>query len=110
MIKFMVDSGSDYDVNEAKEKGIAFEEAVDIVTKTCAYTNHTILAEALEKWPRAYLDSIVPQLKNWINLHAPAQKMRRLLSLTLTILSIWHTWISILPILPMVWQLSIQKF
>lgn len=45
-----------------EEKGIAFEEAVDIVTKTCAYTNHTILAEALEKWPRAYLDSIVPQL------------------------------------------------
>ena len=45
-----------------EEKGIAFEEAVDIVTKTCSYTNHTILAEALEKWPRAYLDSIVPQL------------------------------------------------
>lgn len=45
-----------------EEKGIAFEEAIDIVTKTCAYTNHTILAEALEKWPRAYLDSIVPQL------------------------------------------------
>ena len=45
-----------------EEKGIAFEEAVDIVTKTCAYTNHTILAEALEKWPCAYLDSIVPQL------------------------------------------------
>lgn len=45
-----------------EEKGIAFEEAVDIVAKTCAYTNHTILAEALEKWPRAYLDSIVSQL------------------------------------------------
>ena len=44
------------------EKGIAFEEAVEIVTKTCAYTNHTILAEALEKWPRAYLDAVVPQL------------------------------------------------
>ena len=44
------------------EKGIAFEEAVKIVTKTCAYTNHTILAEALEKWPRAYLDAVVPQL------------------------------------------------
>ena len=44
------------------EKGIAFEEAVEIVTKTCAYTNHTILAEALEKWPRAYLDTVVPQL------------------------------------------------
>ena len=44
------------------EKGIDFEEAVEIVTKTCAYTNHTILAEALEKWPRAYLDAVVPQL------------------------------------------------
>ena len=45
-----------------EEKGIDFDEAVEIVTKTCAYTNHTILAEALEKWPRAYLDAVVPQL------------------------------------------------
>ena len=44
------------------EKGIEFDEAVEIVTKTCAYTNHTILAEALEKWPRAYLDAVAPQL------------------------------------------------
>ena len=44
------------------EKGIGFKEAVQIVTKTCAYTNHTILAEALEKWPRAYLDAVLPQL------------------------------------------------
>ena len=44
------------------ERGVAFDEAVDIVTRTCAYTNHTILAEALEKWPRAYLETIVPQL------------------------------------------------
>ena len=44
------------------EKGIDFDEAVEIVTNTCAYTNHTILAEALEKWPRAYLDAVVPQL------------------------------------------------
>ena len=42
--------------------GIEFEEAVRIVTDTCAYTNHTILAEALEKWPRHYLDTVVPQL------------------------------------------------
>lgn len=45
-----------------EEKGIAFEEAADIVTKTCAYTNHTILAEALEKWPVYYLEQVVPQL------------------------------------------------
>ena len=44
------------------EKGIDFDEAVEIVTQNCAYTNHTILAEALEKWPRAYLDAVVPQL------------------------------------------------
>lgn len=44
------------------EHGIKFDEAVEIVTATCAYTNHTILAEALEKWPRAYLDKVVPQL------------------------------------------------
>ena len=44
------------------EHGIEFDEAVQIVTDTCAYTNHTILAEALEKWPRAYLDAVVPQL------------------------------------------------
>ena len=42
--------------------GLKFEEAVQIVTDTCAYTNHTILAEALEKWPRHYLDTVVPQL------------------------------------------------
>ena len=44
------------------EEDIAFDEAVQIVTDTCAYTNHTILAEALETWPRAYLEKVVPQL------------------------------------------------
>lgn len=44
------------------ERGIGMEEAIEIVTKTCAYTNHTILAEALEKWPIEYLDKVVPQL------------------------------------------------
>lgn len=44
------------------EKGIDFEEAVQIVTSTCAYTNHTILSEALEKWPRHFLEKVVPQL------------------------------------------------
>ncbi|GAA0084114.1 glycogen/starch/alpha-glucan family phosphorylase [Clostridium sp. CTA-7] len=44
------------------EKGIEMEEAIEIVSKTCAYTNHTILAEALEKWPIEYLDKVVPQL------------------------------------------------
>ncbi len=44
------------------QRGIDFDEAVEIVRKTCAYTNHTILAEALEKWPIAYLKEVVPQL------------------------------------------------
>ncbi|MDR3596969.1 glycogen/starch/alpha-glucan phosphorylase [Clostridium sp.] len=44
------------------EKGIAMSEAIEIVSKTCAYTNHTILAEALEKWPIAYLQKVVPHL------------------------------------------------
>ena len=44
------------------EKGIEMQEAIGIVTKMCAYTNHTILAEALEKWPIAYLEKVVPQL------------------------------------------------
>ena len=44
------------------EEGISFDEATEIVTDVCAYTNHTILAEALEKWPVAYLEKVVPQL------------------------------------------------
>lgn len=43
-------------------EGISFDEATEIVTEVCAYTNHTILAEALEKWPLAYLEKVVPQL------------------------------------------------
>ena len=45
-----------------QEKGILMDEAVEIVSKVCAYTNHTILAEALEKWPIYFLDKAVPQL------------------------------------------------
>ena len=44
------------------KKGFSMDEAVKVVTKTCAYTNHTILAEALEKWPIEYLEEVVPQL------------------------------------------------
>ena len=45
-----------------QERGILMEEAIDIVSKVCAYTNHTILSEALEKWPINYLEKVVPQL------------------------------------------------
>ena len=43
-------------------RGFSVDDAIDVVSRTCAYTNHTILAEALEKWPLRYLQEIVPQL------------------------------------------------
>ena len=45
-----------------KDYGFDFDTACDLVSKTCAYTNHTILAEALEKWPLKYLEKVVPAL------------------------------------------------
>ena len=44
------------------EKGLTFDAAVEQVEKTCAYTNHTILAEALEKWPLDYIQTVAPQI------------------------------------------------
>ena len=44
------------------QRGFNIDTAIDVVRKTCAYTNHTILAEALEKWPVAYLEKVVPHL------------------------------------------------
>lgn len=43
-------------------RGLEMDDAIDVVIKTCAYTNHTILSEALEKWPVHYLKKVVPQL------------------------------------------------
>jgi len=45
-----------------EQKGFDMDNSIDVVSKTCAYTNHTILAEALEKWPVYYLEKVVPQL------------------------------------------------
>ena len=45
-----------------EEKALSMDEAIEVVSKTCAYTNHTILAEALETWPMEYLEKVVPQL------------------------------------------------
>ena len=50
------------------ERGIGMDEAIDIVSHTCAYTNHTILAEALEKWPIQYLEKAVPHLMPMIEI------------------------------------------
>jgi starch phosphorylase len=49
-----------------EEKAFTMDEAIGVVSKTCAYTNHTILAEALETWPVAYLEKVVPQLMPYI--------------------------------------------
>ena len=48
------------------ERGVELERAMDLVERTCAYTNHTILAEALEKWPASYLEQVTPQLLPFI--------------------------------------------
>ena len=45
-----------------EDKALSMDEAIEVVSKTCAYTNHTILAEALEPWPMEYLEKVVPQL------------------------------------------------
>ena len=45
-----------------QEEEFTMDDAIKVVSKTCAYTNHTILAEALEKWPLAYLEKVVPVL------------------------------------------------
>ena len=49
-----------------EEKAFSMDDAIDVVSKTCAYTNHTILAEALETWPLKYLEKVVPQLVPYI--------------------------------------------
>ncbi|MBQ7676973.1 MAG: glycogen/starch/alpha-glucan phosphorylase, partial [Lachnospiraceae bacterium] len=43
-------------------EGFTMDEAIEVVTAACAYTNHTILVEALEKWPVDYLEEVVPHL------------------------------------------------
>ncbi len=45
-----------------QQRGMLMDDAINVVSKVCAYTNHTILAEALEKWPLHYLEKAVPQL------------------------------------------------
>ena len=49
-----------------EEKAFTMDEAIEVVSRTCAYTNHTILAEALEKWTLKYLEKVVPQLVPYI--------------------------------------------
>ena len=61
-----------------EDKAFTMDDAIDVVSKTCAYTNHTILAEALEKWPLTYLEKVVPQLVPIIKeLHKRVAKKHR---------------------------------
>ena len=74
-------------------RGIQMDEAIEIVTKTCAYTNHTILAEALEKWPMEYLKKVVPQLVPIIEILD--DKVRRKFddeSVVIIDKMMWYTW------------------
>jgi len=49
-------------IRQLLEKGLSMDDAIQVVSQVCAYTNHTILAEALEKWPIHFLEKAVPQL------------------------------------------------
>lgn len=59
-----------------KEEGLLMAEAIEVVSGMCAYTNHTILAEALETWPYAYLKDVVPQLVDIIETIDALMKQR----------------------------------
>ena len=79
---------------------MTMQEAAEVVTKTCAYTNHTILAEALETWPLDYLEEVVPQLVPIIryldeNVRARYTDLPFTL-LTKTTVCIWHILIFIM--------------
>ena len=49
-------------IRQLGQRGMLMDDAIEVVKKVCAYTNHTILAEALEKWPLYFLEKAVPQL------------------------------------------------
>ena len=80
------------------ERGLDMDDAIDVVSRSCAYTNHTILAEALEKWPVHYLKKVVPQLMPIIEVLDDKVRrkyeMRALLLSTVTTLCIWRISIS----------------
>lgn len=96
------------------EKAFTIDEAIDVVSKTCAYTNHTILAEALENgrlhiWKRLYR-SLYRSSKSLISAFVRNMTMREYRSSIRTTESIWHILISITDSQSMVWQRSIQRF
>ena len=81
------------------ERGIEMDEAISIVRSMTAYTNHTILAEALEKWPLDFLQEVVPSpwflsLKNWTAVFVLNTKIQLFKSSMKMIAYTWPTWIS----------------
>ena len=81
-----------------EKHGFEFDEAVAIVSKMVGYTNHTILAEALEKWPLDYLEEVVPHLvviiKKLDAIIREKYEDPRVQSLTNTTVFTWLTWTS----------------
>ena len=97
------------------QRGFNMDTAVDVVRKTCAYTNHTILAEALEKWPVSYLEKVVPHLMPIIR-DLDARVKREISTMREYILSmdktgyIWRILIFISDMRSTVWQRFTQRF
>lgn len=96
------------------EEGFTMDEAIDVVSRTCAYTNHTILAEALEKWPLAYIEKVVPQLvpiiKELSDRVAKKYKDEKFRSSIRIRECTWHTSTSITVTASTVWQQFIPRF
>ena len=95
------------------EEGFTMDEAIDVVSHTCAYTNHTILAEALEKWPLAYIEEVVPQLvpiiKELSDRVAKKYKDEKVQIIDKDKRVTWHISTSTMAIVSTAWQRSIPR-
>ena len=92
------------------KEGIEWKEAVQIVTDSCAYTNHTILAEALEKWPIAFIEKVAPALVPIIRkLDEEVKSKYQDPSVAMNAYT-WHIWICIMVTVSMVWRIFTLKF
>ena len=95
------------------ERGLEMDDAIEAVTRACAYTNHTILAEALEKWPISYLKKAVPQLIPIIEVLDDKVRRMMMVQFTLSIEKKEYTWLTLTFIIHqvlMAWRHFIQIF